>query len=973
MILQKEQFDITGMTCSACSTRVEKSVAKLPGIKEVSVNLLKNSMVASYDESVLDTAGIVQAVEKAGYGAIPKASAQNKSRTTTPAAKPEVSTAQVEYKQMKQRLLLSALFTIPLFYISMGHMMGWPIPSSLLGMENAISFAFTQFLLLIPVVFINFKYYRMGFKTLFHGSPNMDSLIAIGSSAAIVYGIYAIYKIGIGFGHGDMATVHSFMMDLYFESAGMILTLITLGKTLEARAKGKTSDAITKLMNLAPKTATVERDGKELQVPVEEVQLGETLIVKAGESVPVDGIVIEGFSSVDESALTGESIPVEKHIGDKVIGATTSKSGYFKMQATKVGDDTTLAQIVRLVDEATSSKAPIAKLADKVSGVFVPVVISIALIAVIVWLLLGYGFEFALSIGISVLVISCPCALGLATPTAIMVGTGKGASNGILIKSAEALETAHNIDTVVLDKTGTITQGTPVVTNMLCKEGVPQKEMLQIAASLEKLSEHPLADAIVAEAEKAQLSFLPVDDFKQIPGQGLVGQIGNETCLAGNRRLMAANGINGGALLQLGEEMAVDGKTPLFFARGGQLIGVIAVADVVINAGSAAMLGVGSASVLSRAIGKKDENTIKKIMGNLVAMVLLLSVIYTVVGMVFTRQLLSLTGASDNILNYAEKYLRIVFAGSLFVNFFQSANMVIRGEGQLKRAMTIIASGAILNIILDPIFISILNPYGMGIEAAAYATIFSQFVQAAITLWYFKKKSPHVKIGRIRIDGELLPQVLSVGVSALLMQILTLVQQTVIYRVASNYGGETSQLLLGAALRFWNFSFVPLWGISQGFQPAAGTNYGAKDYDRVKTLTRVFITAATLLSLVFYIPAELFPEKILSMFLTTPGIAASGATNFRIMFSTYVLQGSFMIAVTLFQSLGKAKKATWLVLFRQIILFIPLCVVLPMIGGMGIRGVWLAIALTDAILVVITVSMMLYEFGKLPETSSVNR
>lgn len=579
--MQKEQFDITGMTCSACSTRVEKSVAKLPGIKEVSVNLLKNSMVASYDESVLDTAGIVQAVEKAGYGAIPKASAQNKSRTITPAAKPEVSTAQAEYKQMKQRLLLSALFTIPLFYISMGHMMGWPLPSFLLGMENAISFAFTQFLLLIPVVFINFKYYRMGFKTLFHGSPNMDSLIAIGSSAAIVYGIYAIYKIGIGFGHGDMATVHSFMMDLYFESAGMILTLITLGKTLEARAKGKTSDAITKLMNLAPKTATVERDGKELQVPVEEVQLGETLIVKAGESVPVDGIVIEGFSSVDESALTGESIPVEKHIGDKVIGATTSKSGYFKMQATKVGDDTTLAQIVRLVDEATSSKAPIAKLADKVSGVFVPVVISIALIAVIVWLLLGYGFEFALSIGISVLVISCPCALGLATPTAIMVGTGKGASNGILIKSAEALETAHSIDTVVLDKTGTITQGTPVVTNMLCKEGIQQKELLQIAASLEKLSEHPLADAIVAEAEKAELSFLPVSDFKQIPGQGLVGQIGNEICLAGNRRLMEANNINGGALHQLGEEMAVDGKTPLFFARDGQLIGVIAVADVV--------------------------------------------------------------------------------------------------------------------------------------------------------------------------------------------------------------------------------------------------------------------------------------------------------------------------------------------------------------------------------------------------------
>ena len=444
-----------------------------------------------------------------------------------------------------------------------------------------MSFAFTQFLLLIPVVLINFKYYRMGFKTLFHGSPNMDSLIAIGSSAAIIYGIYAIYKIGIGFGHGDMITVHSFMMDLYFESAGMILTLITLGKTLEARAKGKTSDAITKLMNLAPKTATIERDGQEVVIPVEEVQAGETLIVKAGESVPVDGIVMEGFSSVDESALTGESIPVEKHIGDKVIGATMNKSGYFKMQATKVGDDTTLSQIVRLVDEATSSKAPIAKMADKVSGVFVPVVISIALIAVVVWLLLGYGFEFALSIGISILVISCPCALGLATPTAIMVGTGKGATNGILIKSAEALETAHSIHTVVLDKTGTITQGTPVVTNFLCKDDIGQRELLQVAASLEKLSEHPLADAIVEEAEREGVSFLPVENFKQIPGQGITGKIGNEVCFAGNYRLLNANGISGGALQRLGESMAEDGKTPLFFARGEKLIGVIAVADVV--------------------------------------------------------------------------------------------------------------------------------------------------------------------------------------------------------------------------------------------------------------------------------------------------------------------------------------------------------------------------------------------------------
>lgn len=412
----------------------------------------------------------------------------------------------------------------------------------------------------------------------------------------------------------------------------------------------------------------------------------------------------------------------------------------------------------------------------------------------------------------------------------------------------------------------------------------------------------------------------------------------------------------------------------------GQMVGSVQMGAIsvsypftLINGGTAAMLGVGSASVLSRAIGKKDEATIGKIMGNLVAMVILLSAIITIVGMVFTRPILTLAGASGDILIYAEKYLRIVYAGSLFVNFFQSANMVIRGEGQLKKAMLIIGSGAVLNIILDPIFITLLNPVGRGMEGAAYATVLSQIIQALITVWYFKKKSQHVKIGRIRIEKSLLPQILAVGVSALLMQVLTLVQQTVIYRVASNYGGETSQILLGAALRVWNFAFVPLWGISQGFQPAAGTNYGAKDYNRVKKLTGVFVASATILSLLFYIPVELFPANVLSLFITTPSVAASGATNFRIMFSTYILQGSFLIAVTLFQSLGKANKATWLVLFRQIILFIPLAVILPMIGGMGIRGVWLAIALTDAILVVITISMMLAEFRKFPSTVQSRR
>ena len=577
--MKKETYDVTGMSCAACSSRVEKAVSKQPGAQQVAVNLLKNSMVVEYDESQLSSAQIIAAVEKAGYGA-----SLHAKPGSAPAAQATeaggASAAQKAYSDMKKRLALSLIFTIPLFYLSMGHMMGWPLSACFLGMENAMTFAFTQFLLLLPIVYINRQYYIVGFKTLWQRSPNMDSLIALGSSAAIVYGIYAIYKIGIGFGQMDMDTVHTYMIELYFESAGTILTLITMGKTMEARAKGKTSDAITKLMDLAPKTATVERNGVESVIPVEEVQLGDVLIVKAGESIPVDGVVLEGTSSVDESALTGESIPVEKQAGDAVIGATINKSGYFKMRATKVGDDTALSQIVRLVDEATSSKAPIAKLADKVSGVFVPVVITIAVIATAAWLLTGHSVEFALSIGISVLVISCPCALGLATPTAIMVGTGRGAVNGILIKSAEALETTHSVNTVVLDKTGTITQGKPVVTDIV-DGGIGRDKLLSVAASLEKLSEHPLSEAIVAEAEKESLTLLPVDKFEQIPGQGIRGEVEGKLCLAGNRRMMEANHIEGSALLAQGEALAEDGKTPLYFALDGKLIGLIAVADIV--------------------------------------------------------------------------------------------------------------------------------------------------------------------------------------------------------------------------------------------------------------------------------------------------------------------------------------------------------------------------------------------------------
>ena len=555
--LKKETYDVTGMSCAACSSRVEKAVARQSGVQQVSVNLLKNSMVVEYDESAISSAQIVAAVEQAGYGASP----HEKPGAAVPAAQSGkqggLSAAQEAYRGMKRRLALSLVFTVPLFYLSMGHMMGWPLPGCFLGMENALVFAFTQFLLLIPIVFINRQYYIGGCKALIQRAPNMDSLIALGSGAAILYGIFAIYKIGIGFGRMDMDTVHTYMMELYFESAGTILTLITMGKTMEARAKGKTSEAITKLMDLAPKTATVERDGTEHIIPAAEAQPGDVLIVKAGES-----------------------IPVEKQAGDTVIGATINKSGYFKMRATKVGDDTTLSQIVRLVDEATSSKAPIAKLADKVSGVFVPVVIAIAVLATCAWLLAGHSVEFSLSVGISVLVISCPCALGLATPTAIMVGTGRGAVNGILIKSAEALETAHSVTTVVLDKTGTITQGKPVVTDVL-PVGTGRDRLLTIAASLEKRSEHPLAEAITAEAEKEQLTLLPVEEFEQIPGQGIRAAVEGKPCLAGNRRMMEANRIENSELLAQGEALAEDGKTPLYFARDGRFLGLIAVADVV--------------------------------------------------------------------------------------------------------------------------------------------------------------------------------------------------------------------------------------------------------------------------------------------------------------------------------------------------------------------------------------------------------
>lgn len=586
--MMKEKFEVTGMTCSACSATVEKHIKKLEGVDSVNVNLLGNSMIVSFDEKKLNEDKIIETVKNAGYSAsLPSTEPTTDNNDSSLRSE---NLVEKELKEMKTRLILSILFTVPLFYLSMGHMFNWPLPKFFLDHKNALAFAFTQFLLCIPVVYVNMKFFKIGFKSLFKGSPNMDSLIAIGSSAALAYSIASIYKVGYSLGQNNIHMAHTNSMDLYFESAAMILALITLGKFMETNAKGKTSEAITKLINLRPKTALVKRDGIETEIPIENVIKGDIVIVKPGQTIPVDGIITKGSSSVDESAITGESIPVEKQEGSKVVGASINKSGYFEFEALQVGDDTTLSQIIRLIEEASSSKAPIAKLADKISGVFVPIVITIAVLSTLIWLMLGHTFQFSLSIGIAVLVISCPCALGLATPTAIMVGTGKGAQSGILIKSAEILETAHKIDTIVLDKTGTITEGKPKVTDIIFNKDISSSEMneknlLKIAASIEKLSEHPLADAILEDAKNKNIDLYDVKDFKTIQGQGLKASMNNTVILAGNLKLMRENNILTKSkninFEEIADSLALEGKTPLYFSDSEKVIGLIAVADVI--------------------------------------------------------------------------------------------------------------------------------------------------------------------------------------------------------------------------------------------------------------------------------------------------------------------------------------------------------------------------------------------------------
>lgn len=670
----KQTFDVTGMTCAACSSRVEKTTNRVEGVRKANVNLLKNSMEVEFEQDAnvsLVTQAIEAAVDKAGYGAIPRNSDRGGTPTQLPlgqegnlhhesssfdlddqgrfaSSNTQENTvrasniAEQERKAIFRRLIISLIFMVPLFYISMGHMFGWPLPSFFLGPENAMVWALTLFVLLIPILCVNFKFFRVGFRALIHASPNMDSLIALGSGASTLYGLYALFQMAFYAGHGNLEQVHGYAMNLYFESAAMILTLITLGKYFEARAKGKTTDSISQLMDLSPKQALRLENGVETLVDVRQVRVGDVLVVKAGEAIPVDGVVLEGQGSVDESVITGESLPVTKRAGSSVTGATLNTSGWFTMRAEHVGSDTVLAGIVRLVDEATSSKAPIEKLADKISGVFVPVVIGIALVTFIVWMALGAEFPTALSYAISVLVISCPCALGLATPTALMVGTGRGAVNGILIKNAEALETAQGVKTVVLDKTGTITQGAPQVTELgivggsgitgesgvagssgtvgslgaagdlgatggsgargdsklvefSLQEGplsfdsvfsalsaeIQEKiiHLLQVIGALEKHSEHPLAKALMSLVEQSNVAIGEVKNFTQSAGEGVAGEVGGHWCLAGNARMMESHHITIDAAWT--EEVASEGKTVLYIAQDDVLLGYVAIADVV--------------------------------------------------------------------------------------------------------------------------------------------------------------------------------------------------------------------------------------------------------------------------------------------------------------------------------------------------------------------------------------------------------
>lgn len=621
------------MSCAACSARVQQACSAVEGVAVATVNLLKNSMEIEYAEGASEeavAAAICEAVSKAGYGASPRgiggAGAEGVADTYDIAEAQRATSERraAEEKSMRFRLIVSLVFGIPLFYLCMGHMFGWPVPLDHHNPDQILPFALAQIVLLIPIVVVNRSYFTRGFKTMLHGAPNMDSLIALGATASILYSLYGVFVAVTSLGAGNTEAAHHAASNLYFDSAGMILALITLGKYFEARAKGKTTSAIEGLIDLSPKTAIIQRDGAEVEIPASEVNTGDICVIRAGAAIPCDGVVIEGTGSVDESALTGESVPVDKTEGSVLTGATVNQTGWMLMRATRVGNETSLAQIIRLVDEATSSKAPIERMADKIARIFVPVVIGIALLTFIVWLVIGGGIEAAINHAITVLVISCPCALGLATPTAIMVGTGQGARHGILIKSAEALETAHDTTMVVFDKTGTITQGAPQVTVVQPASNISEEDLLVAAFAIEKRSEHSLARAIVNYAEQqipqrtSELENIDYGAFNQVPGKGLEVEIEGMSYFAGNARLMEAHGVELGELASHAEQLAEEGTTPLFFAEENTLLGIIALADLPKETSAEAIVqlsDMGIRSVMLTGDNARTANAIAKQVG----------------------------------------------------------------------------------------------------------------------------------------------------------------------------------------------------------------------------------------------------------------------------------------------------------------------------------------------------------------------
>ena len=752
------KYDVTGMSCAACSARIEKVVGKLEGVKSVTVNLLMNNMTVDFDENTLNDDKIIQAVIGAGYGAsLPRE--ENAPQTT---AEKTVNPADEELASMKTRLVWSIAFLVPLMYVAMGHMLHLPMPSWLHGEGNYLTNALVQLLLCVPVLFLNRKFYVVGLKALWKRSPNMDSLIAVGSGAALISGLVAVFRMSYGYGHGDLAIVERYAHNLYIESAAMILTLITVGKFLETRSKGRTGQAISRLIALTPDTAKLLKDGVEVETPVAQVQLGDIAVVRAGDRVPVDGVICHGNAAIDQSALTGESIPVEKTLGDRVDAGTICQNGFFQVRVDRVGKDTSLARIIALVEEASSGKAPIARLADKIAGIFVPTVMGIALLAFVIWLLLGESVEFALNIGISVLVISCPCALGLATPVAIMAGAGKGAENGILFRTAQSLEQAQSVTTVVLDKTGTVTRGQPAVTDLVAADTAA---LLGLAASIEASSSHPLARAVLRECENRGIAPQPLDRVENLPGFGLVAQQEEAVIAAGNAALMEKLSIDLSAVEEKARLLEENGKTLLYFAKNKALAGLIAVADPVKDTSAAAvkeLKELGCKVVILTGDNPRTADAVCKAVGAdyAIAQVLPQDKEAHIRALQDKGEIVAMVGDGINdapALTRAEVGLAIGGGTDVAI---ESADVVLTGAQLTAVPQAIKLSRAVLRIIKQNLFWAFFYnaigiPVAAGVLYPAFGITLSPMIgSAAMSLSSFCVVTNALRLTRLKLGGE---------------------------------------------------------------------------------------------------------------------------------------------------------------------------------------------------------------------------